>query len=699
MKKRVVSILLVSVLLFVMLPLSALAESRIPVIVIGGYSNPQIYLFDGNGYEEENIQEKVWGLSLSKALDYVKQDIPNLTKANINALLERSNDRIFAKLSDAVAEIAKYMRRNPDGTPVYDTGTWPRSAEESNMAYINAHKDTDEYVLGSIREKRFMPTLCEKIGEKNVYSFSVDWRQNQIECARDLGLFIQKVRAHAGAAKVNILCESHGGETTSSYISMAAIVKKGGENAAVLAKLLDLAPERLPEIFNLDYLNNVTMDSPAIGVQLAYDLVTGNAHFDAPRLIAYLEYANNPLRVVTSGDEYTWESDYEMLLGGLTLDNLNRLANMLIQRTDVIQIMMSFGSMWDFIPRDKYDEVKALWLDTAEKQAAYQPMIEKSDYDHYVIMPNMSENLNLARKNGVNVNIVCGTDLTCVSGSRVNGDSLVNVCDASGAKVTAYGSRFSNGYHTDYNDSAVVCTDPTHDHVAPRMNIDAAYAYLPENTWFIEEQYHAMYVTDAHCQALIEWLLLTDKPVDIYSDPDTFPQFDVTHNGKMGVRAAFDHSVYGTLTKADTALVIENLSGKSNLELVAIKAEDLDVTFENVYGTKIPRGERVTLKMTGEIPDTDMQPIRLTLYYLEDASVFSMGSRTQTFTIKGGKAIAYDEANPLTEAKERPLFVTPQDILNGLQHYDTVMVLKAITISAVVLMKAAISLIKSAFKK
>ena len=82
MKKRLCCLLLVCVMLFCLLPLSALAEGTIPVIVIGGYSSPQIYLFDDEG----NIQEKVWGLSLTKALDVFKKDLPELTVANFNAM-------------------------------------------------------------------------------------------------------------------------------------------------------------------------------------------------------------------------------------------------------------------------------------------------------------------------------------------------------------------------------------------------------------------------------------------------------------------------------------------------------------------------------------------------------------------------------------------------------------------------------------
>lgn len=690
MKKRLCSFMLVLVLLFCMLPLAALAEGTTPVIVIGGYSSPQIYLFDDEG----NIQEKVWGLSLNKALDVVKNDIPNLTRANFNALLKRDPRYIGDKISDAVLQIAQYMKRSPDGTPLFNTQAWPLSAAESNMAYINAHRAEDPYLDTAVREKRFMPTLCELIGDENVYSFSVDWRQNTIECARDLGKYIVDVRQHARANKVNILCESHGGETTLTYISLCSIVKKGGKDKEALGSLLALDSKTLDELFDLSYLGNVCADSPAIGVQLAYDLVTGTAHFDLPRLIEYLQYANNPLQKLTGGDQYTWESDWESLLGGITLDNLNVLANRLIQNTEILTIMLSFGSMWDFIPLDKYEEVKALKLNTDELRDAYAPMIAKSDYAHYTVMANMRENLTFARKNGVNVNLIVGTDLTTVSGSKVNGDSLVATVDSSGSKVAPYGQRFADGYHTDYSDNAVVCTDPTHNHVSPKMNIDAAYGYLPENTWYLEGQYHAMYVTDKHCEQLVLSLLFADGMIDIYSNPG-FPQFDVTHNSKWGVYAKFDNDDYGILTQKDTALTVTNVSGKSNIELVAIKADGVELKFKDVYGKKLKRGESVTLPLETPVPDADMQHFTLTICFLEDNSVFSLNTRTLHFTVRGGKAIEFDSDNPLTEAKEKPVFLTTKDILREFRNFDLITIYKARVLSVIAAFKAVIRLFQS----
>lgn len=694
MKKRVFCFALALVLLFGVLPIAGIAEGIIPTIVLGGYTSPQLFLFD----EEGNIQEKIWMLNLNSVLDVVKKDIPDIGKANFNTVVNRDPAYAGEQISDAVAEIAKYMRRNPDGSLPYNTGPWPRTAAQCNMAYINAHIDEDPNLSGAMKEKRLTPMLCEMRGAENVYCFSVDWRQNIIECARDLGNFIVDVRKHSGAKKVNIFCESHGGEDTTFYIALSSIVAKGGKAAEALGKLLNMDSKALKKAFNLGYLNNVVLDDPAIGVQVMVDIMMGKVHFDSPRLIEYLEYANNPLADINGGAQYVWEANYEWFFNGLTLDNLNRLFNALIQNHDIINILFSFGSAWDFLPLRVYDEVKAAKLNTPEKQQMYSALIEKSDYAHYTVMAHLHEYLTFARENGVNVNIICGTDLPSITGARISSDGLVAARDASGAKTTDYGWRFADGYRTDYSDKAVTCTDPSHDHVAPRMNLDGAYGYLPENTWYIDEQYHAQYIEDKYCTDLVLWMLYTDKPIDIYTDP-AFPQFEITHNGKFGVHACFNCSPFGTLTKKDTALTVTNLSNKSNLELISVKVEGADFAFEDVYGRKIPRGGSVSLKIKGSVPDADMKNIRLSFYYLEDNSQFSMDSRTIAFTVKGGKKIAYDKTHPYTQVKERPIYLTMGDITAGMKQFDAKAYLKAIVITQIVYVRYLFNAVKAGFNR
>lgn len=340
-------------------------------------------------------------------------------------------------------------------------------------------------------------------------------------------------------------------------------------------------------------------------------------------------------------------------------------------------MVLSFGSVWDFVDAAHYEEIKAKHINTPEKADAYSPMLKRTDYSHHIIMENLNEYLTYARSRGVNVSIVCGTDMTSGAGARVNSDCLVATRTASGAKVADYGYRFSNGYTTDVSDSECFCKNKDHNHVSPAMNLDASFGYLPDNTWFIENQYHAQYAYDIYALPLTDKLLLTNELKDVYTDPD-FPQFESTYNANFDIHAAFDKSVYGRATKNDTALVIENISKKSDMELVAIKVNGADVSFEEVKGKIIPTGEKLVVPLQSPIGEDAKTNFTVTVYYLDHNSVFSIGSRRFNFTVEGGKLAEYDASKPLTEAEVTPIFITADDAKAMIENFDREIQLKAL---------------------
>ena len=696
MGKKLLSVVLALVMLVTALPMAVFAaDYNLPVVIDSGYSSSQIFEFDDEG----NIIGKIWGLDVGGILTMAVKDIPELTTANLELFMNKNPEKLRKQLIVAMSNAIEKMKRNPDGTPKYNSGTWPKTPQESNMQYIYDNMDSIEYLKGTIHEKRYTPILCEKLGAENVFQFSTDWRQEIIFCAFDLGKYIKSVLDYTGADKVNVFSESHGGQTTGTYISLCSLVDEGGEKAQKLASLLGVEYDELKTYFNLDYINNAVLNSPAIGgVQLAYDLLSGKSHFDVTRIVEFVEYGNNPFKELVGGDEYIWESEYEWLLAFLTLDKTNNFFNSIVLDDEIMSAVLSLGSMWDFIDVEHYDEIKAMKLDTAEKQAAYAPMIERTDFSHYYVMNNLNHYLTYAREHGVNVNIVCGTDITTATGSTINGDCLVAAKTASGAKVTDYGYRFSNGYTTDVNDPAVTCTDASHNHVSPRMNLDGAYGYLPENTWYIEGQFHAQYAYDNYALPLTNRLLLDGDLADVHADPN-FPQFETTYNAKLGVHAKFDNSVSGRADSSDTALVIENVSRKSGIELISLKVEGADVQLENVRGKKIKMGESVSIPLKSAIADKGMTNFTVTVYYLEDNSVMAMDGRTFNFTVNNPELADYDASEPFTSVKMKPIYMTSEDVVDELSNFDFFTMIRAFVLSVVRMFRAVIDFCKNSFAK
>lgn len=697
MNKKVFSLILAVIMLVTAMPMAAFAAGEaLPVVIDSGYSSSQIFLFNDDG----SIKNKLWGLDVGGIFSNALKDIPELTAANIELFAKRDSARLYKQISKAVNNAIEEMKRNPDGTTKYNTGTWPTKPEESSMKYIYENMDKIEYLKGTIHEKRYTPILCEKVGADKVFQFSTDWRQEIIFCARDLGIYIKSVLDYTGAKKVNVFSESHGGQTTGTYLALCSIVDKGGENAQKLASLLGIAASELKSVFNLDYVNNAVLNSPAIGgVQIAYDLISGKSHIDITRIIEFYEYGNNPLYEYFGGDEYIWESEYEWLLAFAKLDNTNNFINKIAQRDDIMYpVIFSFGSLIDFIDCDHYDEIRKEKFGTPEKQKEYAKVLERTDYSHYVVMPNLDEYLTYARNHGVNVNIICGTDITPATGSAVNSDCLVAAKTASGAKVTDYGYRFSDGYSTDIKNADVNCKNTAHNHVAPAMNIDASYGYLPDNTWYIEGQFHAQYAYDNYALPLTNKLLLTNDLKDVYSDP-AFPQFETTYNAKCGVHAKFDSSVSGRASAKDTALVIENLSKKSGIELVSVKVDGIDASFNGVSGKKLNVGEKVSIPLSSAINAKGRTNFTVTVYYLENNSLFSIDSRKFNFTVESSDNAEFDSSKPLTKAKVSPVYITGTDVSETLSNYSFAIQMKAMILSVVHIFSLIVSMIKKAAAK
>ncbi len=125
-------------------------------------------------------------------------------------------------------------------------------------------------------------------------------------------------------------------------------------------------------------------------------------------------------------------------------------------------------------------------------------------------------------------------------------------------------------------------------------------------------------------------------------------------------------------------MVIENVSKKSDIELVAIKVEGTDASFEDVRGKVIPMGEKVTVPLKTPINEKAMTNFTVTVYYLDMNSVFSIGTRRFNFTTEGGELAEYDASKPLTEAAVTPIFVTAEDAKSTLENFDRDIQLKAL---------------------
>lgn len=205
---------------------------------------------------------------------------------------------------------------------------------------------------------------------------------------------------------------------------------------------------------------------------------------------------------------------------------------------------------------------------------------------HYNAMAHMSEGLKRAQDAGTKIAIIANTEHDIGTSTGVNSDYIIDVHSASGAYCAPFGEKFP----ADYKEQNTVCNDPTHWHISPERDIDASCAYLPENTWFVNGQFHGMCPWDRYTRNFYLTFFFTDRITDVYSDPE-FPQFNLGQNPANGLYVKFDKSPSGFHTSKDTALTIESLSEQYDTEIISVKADGMDADLSAKNGTVLKVGE------------------------------------------------------------------------------------------------------------
>ena len=588
--KRLLSLLLCVALALSLFPaaLAAAQErreySQYPCVVVPGYSSAGLYRYGENG---EKIW--VWGVQTEEIVETVLKHIVELG-AGIGALTVGNAKLLGETVGREFYNLYYDLACNEDGSSVYDLHRYQVTAEESNSAVLQAQYPDGYYQ----HEVEIMTDIAQYIGGKeNVYNFNCDFRMGAPFCAKQLDEFIQSVKEYSGQDKVNIFSVSHGGQVTGTYLTLY------GDKGDV---------------------NNALMTVPALGgAALAYDVYSDQIHLDEYDLMRFIEHG------------MMWETDYEWLLKAQRLGFLDQVLH--YARPYVLKVLGYWGSIWDFIPTPYYEEMKAQYLDP-EKSA---PLIEKSDYMHYEVMPQFGEGFRRAQAAGTQVFIIAGYENPSVSGLQESSDGIITIAASTGATPAPFGMRYNDGY--------VQKVDTGCYQISPSMTLDASTAYLPRHTFFVENLYHGMVYKDKFTEELVRTLLLTREITDVHSNPD-YPQFHATTNKSHSVFAAFNNSVEGYADQSDTTLVVRNLSEQYPMKILGVEARGVDLTFNALKTKWLKPGESLELTFTGTLPQVSGKGFDLVIDYTQPGSATPRGERTLHFTLQNGPRVAYDESTP-----------------------------------------------------
>ena len=566
-----------------------------PVIMVAGYSASALVLEKEDGSEEQ-VWQMQGGNIFSTVFGYVGRIIAGLGLA----VLEKPG-YLAGIIGNGAKDLVGMLACNDDGTSKYNVHPMFSGAEECNCQNMLDRFGDESYQ----HETDIMGAVREYVDRSNTYDFNCDFRMGAVENAKKLDEFIQDVKRYSGKDKVNILAVSHGGQVTGTYLTLFGHKRD---------------------------VNNCVMTVPALGgAGILYDLLGETTDFDELNLLYFIEHGSR------------LETDFHWLVEAEELGFLDGLITELFPY--FMDIIGNWGSIWDFVPTDAYEAMKAKWLDPVANAA----IIEKSDYMHYTVMPKFwSAFRDCNEKYGMNVNIIAGVDNAITTGADVNSDGIIPTYSSTGAAVAKYGERFADGYVQKNSCGGNY-------KVSPAMTIDASSAYLPDNTWFVSGLFHGMTFWDYFTRDLMITLTVKDNEItDVYSSPD-YPQFHTSTNPSYAVAAWFDSSTEGYVSSEDSALIIKNLSIKNRpLKILAVNCDGLDIKLKMPLVPIIKAGEEIKIPFTGEIPKVSNSRVTVTVSYTTYGSVTPVGERSIAFTILNGE-IPECEGGTVSAKPETPL--------------------------------------------
>ncbi len=550
---------------------SAAQTDKTPLIILQGYSGPRL--------DNAETGEQVWGLDFSKVGERIVSALPDIA-GTAGGVFQGDISELVDILGGILRETLEPISCNPDGTSRYNLVPHITNAEQARVSTLISNGESN-----LVAEKELVDMIGFERGFDNVFIFNYDWRKGQVDYAREIDNFVGQVKELTGSKQVDIFGLSHGGQCGATYLYYYGY--KGDVRRAVL-------------------------DSPAIGgTSMVGDPMLGvPLNVDYATILEFVELGNGT------------EEEFEWLIKYIGFENLNAVLTELCERY-LVDIAKNIPSIWDFCPLAVYDEAKELRLDPV----ANAKIIEKSDEFHYNAMAHMSDGLESVRRAGTSISVITKYGHENLTGSNKNSDYIIDANLSSGA----YCSPFDSAFPVNYTALGTNCGDPSHMHISPERNIDASAAYLPDNTWFVNGQFHGMYVFDPYTKELVRTLLCTDTVKDVFSDPK-FPQFNSSQNPVDSIYLRFDGTSPGYHSAADKKLMIKNLSSQYEMSVWDIRVNGAELELKPNTSQRLAAGETGLIELPEHLISDCSRTFDITVIYTLYNRQTQLRSKTFTFT-------------------------------------------------------------------
>ncbi len=384
-----------------------------------------------------------------------------------------------------VAEVFRPLALNPDGSSPNNVSAWPIGAAATR--YDALKKLGGEFIA----EYHYMEAIAKRVGDKNLFVCPLDWRQSQVTCAAELKDYLDEVRALTGSAKVDITGISFGGQVVGTYLTL----------------------------YEDDGIDDVVLNVPALdGTMMATRLFGAE-----PLKVRYDEL----LKFYMELDRDESYNDLLFLADTVRLNRLDGILGTIVQDY-LLDIFVNFGSAWDFVAADKYEEYKARLL----SDPAYASLIQRSDVYHTRVQGRFAETFAALREKGIDVFIMAGTGVELLTGGGIDSDGVIDRLSSTGGTAPGTAPRVATAGYS----------------ISPGKTIDAGTGFLPDRTWYVDGLMHGQSFWDDASTQLLLTLLFDNTVRDVYSD-DRWPQYMFAANPGNIVTGAFNASKSGYIAR------------------------------------------------------------------------------------------------------------------------------------------------------
>ncbi len=369
------------------------------------------------------------------------------------------------------------------------------SDKEGKSVYADVHMKTYLHPAGEIEftedwmdgEEGLVRYAVDKLGGKNVYFFTYDWRKSPLALSDELNTFVEMVKKNTGKSKVDMGACSMGGMVATAYM-----YEYGTDSIDTL----------------------VYFSSAHNGTDVAGAALTGDIYTSGDFLNNYLSNKVGDsfllkalIKAVDAAGVFDYVADF---LNGFVTKNKDRVYDELMR--DYLGTSLGFWGLCC----DKDFDSSVEFVFGKHKDEYPVVMSELSKIRDFLF--STEDIIDKAYENGVKVSFVSHYGdmlLPIYDETVVQSDSVIE------SYLTSHGGTFANFGET-LTDEHISKVEAKY--ISPDRIVDASTGVYTDTTWYIKDAYHVGGTVGSEHADFALWLLSRDTQPTVLTDSN-YPRF------------------------------------------------------------------------------------------------------------------------------------------------------------------------------